>query len=270
MLVELVDCSGPWQYRVLESLKVDDQDNFPGEAYFERLANENCDRRYSFFFFPVLETWILGDRTVSCLQQSFGLSIVDPAKLDRLVGVDTLELRECFDEALETGGVLVELVECSGPWEYRVLGSFQVDDQDNFPGGTTFEGLAYENCDRRYSLPLYPTPETWILGDRAVFCLQQSFGLSVVDPAKLDRLVSLNTVEIGECFSEATETDGALVELVDCSGPWEYRVLGSFKVDDQGDFPGEAYLARIHRRRALGTALEEARGCPHESGIMVL
>ncbi len=28
-------------------------------------------------------------------------------------------------------------------------------------------------------------------------------------------------------------------------------------------------LARIHRRRALGTALEEARGCPHESGIMV-
>ena len=30
------------------------------------------------------------------------------------------------------------------------------------------------------------------------------------------------------------------------------------------------HLARIHRRRALGTALEEARGCPHESGIMVL
>ena len=29
-------------------------------------------------------------------------------------------------------------------------------------------------------------------------------------------------------------------------------------------------LTRIHRRRALGTALEEARGCPHESGIMVL
>ena len=29
-------------------------------------------------------------------------------------------------------------------------------------------------------------------------------------------------------------------------------------------------LARIHRRSALGTALEEARGCPHESGIMVL
>ncbi len=31
-----------------------------------------------------------------------------------------------------------------------------------------------------------------------------------------------------------------------------------------------ATLPRIHRRRALGTALEEARGCPHESGIMVL
>ena len=29
-------------------------------------------------------------------------------------------------------------------------------------------------------------------------------------------------------------------------------------------------LARIHRRTALGTALEEARGCSSESGIMVL
>ena len=29
-------------------------------------------------------------------------------------------------------------------------------------------------------------------------------------------------------------------------------------------------LARIHRRTSLGTALEEAGGCPSESGIMVL
>ena len=29
-------------------------------------------------------------------------------------------------------------------------------------------------------------------------------------------------------------------------------------------------LARIHRRTVLGTALEEARGCSSESGIMVL
>ena len=29
-------------------------------------------------------------------------------------------------------------------------------------------------------------------------------------------------------------------------------------------------LARIHRRTALGTALEEASGCSSESGIMVL
>ena len=31
-----------------------------------------------------------------------------------------------------------------------------------------------------------------------------------------------------------------------------------------------AFLSRIHRRTALGTALEEARGCSSESEIMVL
>ena len=34
--------------------------------------------------------------------------------------------------------------------------------------------------------------------------------------------------------------------------------------------PSRSALARIHRRTALGTALEEARGCSSESGIMVL
>ena len=45
----------------------------------------------------------LGDRTVSCLQESFGLSVVDPDKLDRLVRVNTANAGECFNEAPETG-----------------------------------------------------------------------------------------------------------------------------------------------------------------------
>ena len=40
----------------------------------------------------------------------------------------------------------------------------------------------------------------------------------------------------------------------------ERRAKGEFYV----------FLSRIHRRTALGTALEEARGCSSESEIMVL
>ena len=243
--VVIVVCSGPWEYRVLGLFEIDSQDGYPEKTLFASRASENCDRRYSVTLYPSQETWILGDRTVSCLQQSFGLSVVDPAKLDRLVGVTTVKLGECFDEALETGGVLIELVDCSGPWEYRVLGSFKVDDQDNFPGGDYFGGLAYENCDRRYSGHLYPSQETWILGDRTVSCLQESFGLSVVDPAKLDRLVGVTTVKLGECFDEALETGEVLIELIDCSGPWEYQVLESLKVDDHDNFPGDTYFEKL-------------------------
>ena len=120
--VVIVVCSGPWEYRVLGLFEIDSQDGYPEETLFASRAFENCDRRYSSHFYPDQESWRLGDRTVNCLQGSFGISVVDPAKLDLLVGVDTLELGECFDEALETGGVLIELVDCSGPWEYRVLG----------------------------------------------------------------------------------------------------------------------------------------------------
>ena len=222
--------------------EVDNLDEYPGEGYFETRAYEDCDRRYSYILYPIQESWILGDRTVSCLQESFGLSVVDPTKLDRLVGVNTVNAGECFSEAPETGGLLAELVNCSGPWEYRVLGLFKVDELDEYPGEGYFETRAYEDCDRRYSYVLYPLQESWILGDRTVSCLQESFGLSVVDPDKLDRLVRVNTVNVGECFSEAPETGGLLVELVNCSGPWEYRVLGLFKVDELDEYPGEGYF----------------------------
>ena len=242
LLAELVNCTGPWQYRVLGTFEVADQDKYPGPSYFESRAFESCDRRYSYYLYPLEEHWKLGDRVVSCLQESFGLSVVDPAKLDRLVGLNTVEIGECFSETPKAGGILVELVDCSGPWEYRVLGLFRVDDQVDFPGESYFERLAYESCDRRYTLSLYPVPEYWILGDRAVSCLQESFGLSVTDPAKLDRLVSLETVNLGECYSEAPETGGIAVELVDCSGPWEFQVVKAFKVPWDREFPGTDYF----------------------------
>ena len=244
-MVELVDCSGPWQYRVLDTIEVESLTRYPGDAYFQQLAFDRCDRRYSYLYWPVEETWSLGDRQVACLQENFGLSVVDPAKLDHLVGTDTLRPGECFDDAPQTDWVMVELVDCSGPWQYRVLDTIEAESLTRYPGDAYFQQLAFDHCDRRYSYLHWPVEEAWILGDRQVACLQESFGLSVVDPAKLDHLVGTYTLRPGECFDDAPETDWAMVELVDCSGPWQYRVLGTIEAESLTRYPGDAYFQQL-------------------------
>ena len=241
--VVIVPCSGSWQYRVLGSFTVSGFDRYPGEDSFIQLAYEQCDRRYTEFLYPLFESWTLGgDRTVNCLQHSFGLSTSDLAQLDRLVSARLLNVGECFNEAPETDGLSVEIVDCSGPWQYRVLNSFTVTGFDRYPGEDSFSRLAYEQCDNRYVEVLYPLFESWTLGDKTVTCLQRSFGLSTSDPAKLDRLVDLSSLRTGECFNEAPETDGMLVELVDCSGDWEHQIANVFTVSRDGSFPGETYF----------------------------
>ena len=181
---------------------------------------------------------------------------------------------DCIDSTL-TEGISVEtvvIVLCSGQWEYRVLGSYEVSGQGNYPGEDYFGTNANENCDRRFSHILYPLEELWVDGDRTVSCLQASFGLSVAEPTKLDRLVGVNAVELGECYNDAPETEGILVELVDCSGPWEYRVLGTISVDDQESYPARVSLRRGPLKAATGgtaTLLtpSKASGCL-ETGML--
>ena len=240
--VELVDCSGEWKFRVLNSFDVADADRYPGENFFWQRVAESCDRRSSAFLLPDTETWGVGDRTVYCIQASFGLSVIDPDKLDRLVNRGSLDSGECLNGALETDvRPVVELVECSGEWELRVLNSFDVADADRYPGDSFFRERAAESCDRRYSSSLLPRAD-WGVGDRTVNCLQKSFGLSVIDPDKLDRLVNRASLGSGECLNDALETDDLLVELVECSGEWDFRVLNSFDVADAGRYPGDNFF----------------------------
>ena len=242
LLIELADCSGEWEFRVLNSIAVSDADRYPGESSLDQRAYESCDRRYSYVLLPTAESWEFGDRTIQCVKESFGLSVVNPAKLDRLVGINSLRTGECFNEAPETDDLLIELVDCSGEWEFRVLDSFDVTDADRYPGEDFFEQRSYERCDRRYSYSRFPLEDSWELGDRTVRCLQQSFGLSVIDPGKLDRLVGVDSLSAGECFNEAPETDHLLFELVGCSGEWEFHVLNSFDVADADQYPGEDFF----------------------------
>ena len=241
-LVELVSCSDNWELRVLNLLEVADSDRYPGEEVFGQQAYEGCDPRYGTAFFPEADSWRLGDRTISCLQASFGLSVSDPVKLDRLIGAQSLSSGDCFNQAPETDHSLVELVSCSDNWELRVLNLLGVADSDRYPGEEVFSQQAYESCDRRYSTAFFPEADSWSLGDRTISCLQASFGLAISDPAKLDQLVSTHSLSSGECFNQAPETDHSLVELVSCSDNWELRVLNSFEVADSDRYPGSAFF----------------------------
>ena len=232
-----------WQYRALNSFTVDDFDRYPGEDLFSRRAHIECDRHYTFILFPLaIDSWAMGDRRVNCLQGSFGLSGTDPEKLDRLIIRSRLSDGECYNDAPETEHLLVEVVSCSGGWQYRTLNSFTVDDLDRYPGEAYFGQRAHNECDHHYTYILFPLADSWALGDRRVTCLQESFGLSGTDPAKLNRLVDSGRLNAGECFNEAPETEYLLVELVSCSGEWESQVLGRFLVPLDGAYPGDQYF----------------------------
>ena len=194
------------------------------------------------FLYPLAESWRFGDRTVSCLQESFGLSTSDPKKLDRLVNARSLSSGDCFNQALETDHFLVELVDCSADWELQVLNSFEVDDSDHYPGSAFFDQHAFARCDDRHTTFFFPLAESWRLGDRMVICLQNSFGLSASDPAKLNRLVRVQALSPGNCINEAPETNHLLVELTSCAGSWQLQVINTFVVQGDGSYPGDDYV----------------------------
>lgn len=95
-----------------------------------------------------------------------------------MAAISRLNVGECYNPAPETGGLLVELIDCSGEWKYRVLSSVVVADSPVYPGEDHFSTLAGEQCDRRFTEFLYPTSESWAMGDRTISCLQGDFGLS--------------------------------------------------------------------------------------------
>ncbi len=143
--------------------------------YFVQQANQNCDRRYTYFLYPLRESWMLGDREVDCLQESFGLSVADPTKLDRLVNYLQLRSGDCYNEASETDQHIAEIVNCSEDWEYRVTNRFDVTDSGAFPGDDFINKQAFERCNEPYDFYLRPSEESWKLGDKAVLCIEEGF-----------------------------------------------------------------------------------------------
>ena len=82
---ELVDCSGTWELRVLNTLEVEDSLEFPGEKQLSREVLSHCDRRATVEYHPTFETWSAGDRTGICIQQNLTAEPGTPEILNKLV-----------------------------------------------------------------------------------------------------------------------------------------------------------------------------------------
>ena len=85
-----------------------------------------------------------------------------------------LHFDDCFNFVDELNDE-INIVPCSGSWQYRVLGSFN-STLSTYPGPAHFRVLASSRCASTVSQILYPTSETWDLGDRTTICLEQRAG----------------------------------------------------------------------------------------------
>ena len=160
--------------RALNTFTVDDFDRYPGEALFGQRAYNECDRHFTSTSFPSADTWALGDRSVTCIQEDFGLSGIDQSKLDRLVDSSRLNVEECFNEAPETEYARVELVSCSNDGEFQIVDRFLIPLDDAFPGDEYLEAIAGEECDASFDYYYSPIAESWDLGDRTITCVKSS------------------------------------------------------------------------------------------------
>ena len=243
-----VPCKGEWTHRMLRFFEVETEGPYPGKNYFQEQALRNCGPNYTLILYTLKEGWKLGDSKVTCLQESFGLSVTDPRKLDRLVTAESLKEGNCINFAPETGGMLAELVDCSGTWEMRLLNRFIVSDYGVYPGKNEFNRQAVEHCDRRRTYWLYPLQDNWSAGNRTVECLQENLtgerGVSSI----LDRLADPLRLNPSECFNPYENPDLSLVELTTCSGEWEFQVTQGAKITGDeypGDeYPGDKYIAK--------------------------
>jgi len=168
-VVDLASCSAEWQYRVIDSFIVGEGGSYPEISYFDNQARLRCDRHTAVYVFPLRESWDMGDREVTCIQDSYGLSTTDPEKISRIVSGYGLRDGECLNISSE----YTELVPCSGTWEVKVIHSFDVEFQGSYPGDAYFEQEFDQRCHSSATNYFPPDQNTWIQGDRTVNCLQE-------------------------------------------------------------------------------------------------
>ena len=119
------------------------------------------------------------------------------------VGAFALQPGDCFDDSALAGSAdsgedaeveQVSAVPCDEPHDFQVYATFDVDDAEEYPGEESVTTQADEGCFEQFEsfvgrdfqtsrfnyTFLYPTVETWEIGDREIVCL-----LAPLDSEKL-------------------------------------------------------------------------------------
>ena len=256
--IEKVPCEGQWTHRVLGILTAEERGAYPGADYFRGIAYHRCGPNHTAHHYPFEEGWLLGKREIVCLQEDFGLSVSDPDRLDRIVRARSLREGDCIKEFIESGGAMSEIVDCNGDWELRVLSSYQLQGQGEYPGTEELEIHGTKLCDRRHHFASYPSPTSWALGNREIICVQSNWFPDIPNPAErnylLDRAVNPLLLEPGECLI-SNEAYDYIPIVTGCSSEWDFQVTKKIRIQGYGVFPSFDQLA-IETERACGPDLE--------------
>lgn len=96
-----------------------------------------------------------------------------------------LAVGDCFDRSTETGEISdVPVVDCDEPHDSEVFHTFEVEGDDEYPGGEALVAQAEEQCLPAFAdyvgldyadstldvFPITPTDGSWAEGDREVVC----------------------------------------------------------------------------------------------------
>jgi hypothetical protein len=67
--VELVPCSGDWDFRVLDVFTSNQSGEFPSDAAWRDEADSRCPMEFDFFYTPGKESWDVGDKLITCMEE---------------------------------------------------------------------------------------------------------------------------------------------------------------------------------------------------------
>ena len=102
-------------------------------------------------------------------------AVVEDGSVSADIGVMEIEEGDCIVSGLDTGTSVeaVTIVPCSDAWQYRVTAVLDLGEANQYPGDGALAGEAALKCGSDVAFYLYPTPESWDLGDREIVCLEE-------------------------------------------------------------------------------------------------
>lgn len=90
--------------------------------------------------------------------------------------ISSLHIVDVVDAGVESEEVKSAiLVPCFADWKYRVLNSFVLSIDGEYPGHLYFDAQVEARCDRYTTYYIYPFSGGWEEGDRRIVCLEEYY-----------------------------------------------------------------------------------------------